>query len=82
VSADEKAVAGLLEFIQLLNFSQTAASHCATIRTALKKKGTMIGANDLQIAAHARSLGLILVTNNTREFRRVPKLSLQNWTIA
>ena len=42
----------------------------------------MIGANDLFIAAHARSLGLTLVTNNTREFRRVPHLTTENWTLA
>jgi tRNA(fMet)-specific endonuclease VapC len=41
----------------------------------------MIGANDLLIAAHARSLGLTLITNNTREFRRVRSLSIENWTI-
>lgn len=40
----------------------------------------MIGANDLFIAAHARSLGLTLVTNNAREFERVPKLAIENWT--
>jgi tRNA(fMet)-specific endonuclease VapC len=40
----------------------------------------MIGANDLLIAAHARTLGLILVTNNTREFSRVPGLTIENWT--
>ena len=39
----------------------------------------MIGANDLFVAAHARFLGLILVTNNTREFRRVPRLTIENW---
>ena len=40
----------------------------------------MIGANDLLIAAHARSLGLTLITNNTREFRRVRNLAIENWT--
>jgi predicted nucleic acid-binding protein len=40
----------------------------------------MIGANDLFIAAHAGSLGVTLVTNNTREFGRVPKLNIENWT--
>ncbi len=50
-------------------------------RTAkLKISGTMIGANDLLIAAHARSLGLTLVTNNTREFGRVQGLHIENWT--
>jgi tRNA(fMet)-specific endonuclease VapC len=41
----------------------------------------MIGANDLFIAAHARSLGLTLVTNNTREFGRVSRLVIENWTV-
>jgi tRNA(fMet)-specific endonuclease VapC len=46
----------------------------------LKKRDTLIGANDLFIAAHARALGLTLVTNNTAEFDRVSKLKLENWT--
>jgi tRNA(fMet)-specific endonuclease VapC len=45
----------------------------------LKKRGNPIGANDLLIAAHARSLGLTLVTNNTREFSRVQGLKVENW---
>jgi tRNA(fMet)-specific endonuclease VapC len=55
--------------------------HYAQIRADLKKRGVMIGANDLLIAAHARSLGLTLITNNTREFRRVRNLSIENWAI-
>jgi len=51
------------------------------IRADLRKTGTMIGANDLFIAAHARSLGLTLVTNNTREFGRVSRLVIENWTL-
>ncbi len=50
------------------------------IRAHLKRRGALIGANDLVIAAHARSLGLKLVTNNTAEFERVPDLRLENWT--
>jgi tRNA(fMet)-specific endonuclease VapC len=46
---------------------------------ALKTRGTMIDANDLFIAAHARSLKLTLVINNTQEFSRVPKLRIENW---
>ena len=42
----------------------------------------MIGANDLFIAAHSRSLGVTLVTNNTQEFGRVPKLNIENWTLS
>ena len=48
--------------------------HYAEIRADLKKRGAMIGANDLFIAAHARALGLTLVTNNTAEFERVERL--------
>jgi len=52
----------------------------AQIRAALKACGTMIGANDLFIAAHARSLDLTLVTNNTDEFSRVEGLKVENWS--
>jgi tRNA(fMet)-specific endonuclease VapC len=65
-----------------LDFPDEAAPHYAKIRADLKTRGTMIGANDLFIAAHARSLGLTLVTNNTDEFKRVPNLMLENWTLA
>jgi tRNA(fMet)-specific endonuclease VapC len=69
----------LLRHMVVLDFVQDAASDYAQIRGWLKKRGTMIGANDLFIAAHARCLGLILVTNNAREFRRVPRLTIENW---
>jgi tRNA(fMet)-specific endonuclease VapC len=49
------------------------------LRAELKSRGTMIGNNDLFIAAHAQSLGAVLVTNNEREFARVPDLSVENW---
>jgi len=49
------------------------------IRADLEQKGALIGAYDLLIAAHALSLGLTLVTNNVREFRRVPGLKVENW---
>jgi len=68
-----------LRHVVVLDFPQDAALDYAEIRAWLKKRGTMIGANDLFIAAHARSLGLILVSNNTREFRRVPRLTIENW---
>jgi tRNA(fMet)-specific endonuclease VapC len=68
-----------LRHMVVLDFPQDAAPDYAEIRAWLKKRGTMIGANDLLIAAHARCQGLILVTNNTREFRRVPRLSFENW---
>jgi tRNA(fMet)-specific endonuclease VapC len=76
---DEAAVAAFLRYIEVLDFPDEASSHYAQIRADLKKRGAMIGANDLLIAAHARSLGLRLITNNTREFRRVRDLSIENW---
>ena len=66
----------------MLDFHDDAAIHYAQIRADLKKRGEMIGANDLFIAAHARSLGLRLVTNNTSEFNRVKGLALENWTLS
>ena len=56
-----------------------AAQHYGAIRAALEKIGQPIGVNDLHIAAHARSEGLVLVTNNLAEFERVPALELENW---
>jgi tRNA(fMet)-specific endonuclease VapC len=50
------------------------------IRTDLEKAGTPIGAMDMLIAAHALSLGVALVTNNTREFSRIPSLDVVDWT--
>lgn len=78
---DELALSAFLRYVEVLDFPDTAALHYAKIRAGLKTLGTMIGANDLFIAAHARSLGLTLVTNNTREFGRVPKLVVENWTL-
>jgi len=49
------------------------------VRSQLKRQGRIIGNNDLFIAAHALSLGAVLVTNNIREFKRVPDLTLENW---
>lgn len=65
--------------IQPQGLPASAASHYAIIRAGLERAGTPIGANDLWIAAHARAAGLTLVTNNEREFRRVPGLSIENW---
>lgn len=52
------------------------------IRSDLERRGATIGSNDLWIAAHARTLGLTLVTGNEREFRRVPGLAVENWAAA
>ena len=79
---DEAALNAYLSYVEVLEFPDKASSHYAQIRAHLKKSGTMIGGNDLLIAAHARSLGLTLVTHNTREFGQVPKLAMEDWTVA
>ena len=78
---DESALNAFLTYLEVLDYPDEAAQHYASIRAPLKIRGTMIGANDLFIAAHARSLGLTLVTNNTSEFGRVEDLALENWTL-
>ena len=65
--------------LEVLPYSAKAAQHYGSIRAALEKIGHPIGVNDIHIAAHARSEGLVLVTNNLREFERVPALLLENW---
>ena len=62
---DAAALAAFLPYVEVLEFDDGAALHYAQIRADLKKRGALIGANDLFIAAHARALGLTLVTNNT-----------------
>jgi len=76
---DEAALDAFLRHVEILDFPDKAALDYAGIRADLKKRGSMIGANDLLIAAHARSLGFILITNNTREFSRVHGLHIDNW---
>lgn len=78
---DQAALKAFLSYVEVLNFSDEAADHYAKIRADLKSRGVRIGGNDLFIAAHARSLGLTLVTNNIREFSRVRDLALENWTV-
>ena len=75
------ALLGLLSKIDILPFDDTAALEYGKIRYELKQKGQMIGANDLLIAAHAKALNLILVTNNVKEFERVEGLQIENWVI-
>ena len=65
--------------IEVLPYTPKAAQHYGLIRAALERSGDTIGINDLHIAAHARSEGLVLVTNNLREFERVPALETENW---
>jgi tRNA(fMet)-specific endonuclease VapC len=79
---DAAALAAFLPYVDALDLTDDAATHYADIRADLEKRGTMIGANDLFIAAHARAQDLTLVTNNSTEFERVSGLALENWTLA
>lgn len=60
-------------------WDEEAARHYGFIRATLKQQGNIIGSNDLLIAAHARSINAVLVTNNTKEFSRIPDLTLEDW---
>ncbi len=70
----------LAVYLAVLDWPQDAAQHYAEIRADLKKRGAQLGAADLMIAAHARALGAIVVTNNTKDFGRVKGLRIENWT--
>ena len=79
----ERAVEILDEFVRLVPVDpmpSTAGAAYGSIRASLERRGEVIGNNDLWIAAHARTAEVTLVTNNEREFRRVPGLSVENWT--
>ena len=69
----------LVELIPVMPIAATVSEHYGQIRSSLEKAGTPIGNNDLWIAAHALDLQVTLVTNNVREFERVPSLKLENW---
>lgn len=66
----------------IANFDGDAAHEYGIIRAHLHRRGSMIGGMDLLIAAHAKALGVTLITNNLREFRRVPGLKMENWVEA
>ena len=76
---NQLALMTFLSRIPVMPFDAEAAAVYGVIRADLTKKGQMIEANDLLIAAHARALGLTLVTNNTRKFDRVKGLKVENW---
>jgi tRNA(fMet)-specific endonuclease VapC len=65
--------------LEILTFDDAAASHAAQLRAELSNAGTPFGPSDTMIAGHARSIGVILVSNNTREFTRVTGLRLKDW---
>jgi len=79
VAQDLAVVEEFASLLEVLPYTAKASLHYGAIRSALEKAGRPIGVNDLHIAAHARSEGLTLVTNNLGEFVRVPGLLVQNW---
>ena len=79
VSENLAAIDDFCSRLQVLPYGPKAAQHYGVIRAALEKLGQPIGVNDMHIAAHARSEGLVLVTNNMGEFARVPALEAENW---
>jgi tRNA(fMet)-specific endonuclease VapC len=79
VSRNIAVVEDFVSRLAVLAYDDKAAWQYGNIRATLEKVGQPIGVNDLHIAAHARSNGLTLVTNNLREFERVPGLLLENW---
>jgi tRNA(fMet)-specific endonuclease VapC len=74
-----EAVEEFVSHLEVLPYDAKASQHYGQIKAAFEKKGQIIGDNDIHIAAHAIGHGLILVSNNVREFKRVPNLALENW---
>ncbi len=65
--------------LTIVSWDQEAAEHYGKIRASLRAEGNIIGSMDMMIAAHARSRKMILVTNNDKHFKRIPKLLVENW---
>lgn len=77
---NQSVLDSLVLHLAVLDWPQDAAKHYAEIRADLKKRGAQLGAADLMIAAHARAVGAIVVTNNVKDFERVKSLEVENWT--
>lgn len=74
-----RKVEEMLRSVEILPLEPDADRHYARLRVEMEKSGNVIGANDMLIAAHAVSIGCVLVTDNVREFGRVPGLRIENW---
>jgi tRNA(fMet)-specific endonuclease VapC len=74
-----RLISAFVEPIEVVSFDHTAAGRFATVAAALARRGEPIGTFDTLMAAHALSLRLTLVTNNTRHFARVVGLATENW---
>jgi tRNA(fMet)-specific endonuclease VapC len=79
VQQNLRRIEDLCSRLLVLPYADKAAHHVGQIKAALTEEGKAIGENDIHIAGHARSEGLILVTNNVQEFSRVPALQVENW---
>lgn len=79
VQRNRDELEAMIEGLILLDFDAAAARHYGEIRAELERTGKLVGGNDLLIGAHARSLDATLVTNNRREFDRIPGLKIENW---
>ena len=81
VNQNISALAGFVAPLSIVEFDQDAANEYGLIRASLEATGNLIGANDLLIAAHAKSLNIPLITNNTKEFKKVDGLTVIDWVI-
>lgn len=79
-SQNRDALSEFIAPLEIMAFDDRAAESYGRLRAHLERRGTPIGSMDMLIAAHALSRGVTLVTNNVREFKRVPNLLLENWT--
>jgi tRNA(fMet)-specific endonuclease VapC len=80
IEKNRNALIAFLPAVEVLLFDENAAVEYGKIRANLQKRGCIIGLMDMLIAAHAKSTGLLLVTNNTDEFKRVDGLALEDWS--
>lgn len=79
IERNRVSLALLLANIEIMNFDSLAAECYGKIRADLEKEGKPIGPLDMMVAGHAKALGYVVVTNNTKEFERVEGLKLENW---
>ena len=81
IQKNQEALDAFILPLEIADFDEKAAKAYGEIRAALEKAGNLIGSMDMLIGAHALSLGLTLVTNNTREFRKIKHLKVIDWTV-
>ncbi len=79
ITQNKLALAQFVAPLEIAPYNDEAADYYGKVRTFIEKQGTPIGSLDMLIAAHALSLGCILVTNNVKEFSRIPSLKIENW---